>query len=163
MAVEVVPVAEAHFEGLYRALDSVARERRFLAFLQAPPKDEAFAFFRQIVARRLCQVVAVEDGAVLGWCDVLPTHGEARAHVGVLGIGVVGEARGRGIGRRLMELAVDGAWARGMSRIELTVRADNPRAQALYERLGFVVEGVQRGAFCVDGASFDAHAMALVR
>jgi hypothetical protein len=28
-------------------------------------------------------------GEVVGWCDILPTLGEARRHVGVLGIGVI--------------------------------------------------------------------------
>ena len=32
-------------------------------------------------------------GEVVGWCDILPTLGEARRHVGVLGIGVIPGAR----------------------------------------------------------------------
>jgi RimJ/RimL family protein N-acetyltransferase len=43
------------------------------------------------------------------------------------------------------------------------VRTDNANAKALYERFGFVVEGTQRRAFCVDGEFFDAYSMALVR
>ena len=163
MALAIVPTAESHFEGLRQVLDTVAREKRYLAFLQAPPKPEAFAFFRHIVANDLCQVVALLDGAVVGWCDVLPTHGEARAHVGTLGIGLAPHARHGGIGGQLMEAAIARAWAKGLSRIELTVRTDNTNAKALYERCGFVVEGTNRRAFLVDGAFFDTYAMALVR
>lgn len=159
----IAPTAETHFEGLRLALDAVAREKRYLAFIQAPPVEEAFAFFRNIVANDLCQVVALQDGVVVGWCDVLPTHGEARAHVGTLGIGLVPRARRLGIGSKLMEAAIAGAWARGLSRIELTVRTDNTIAKALYERFGFTVEGIQRRAFCVDGEFFDTCSMALVR
>ncbi len=35
----------------------------------------------------------------------------------------------------------------GITRIELTVEADNPRAITFYERLGFVHEGTQRAAY----------------
>lgn len=163
MSVAIVPTAESHFEGWHHAIDTVARERRYLAFLQAPPIEEAFAFFQSIVANDLCQVVALQDGSVVGWCDVLPTHGEARAHVGILGIGLLPSARHLGIGKKLMAAAIAKAWSKGLSRIELTVRTDNVDAKALYERFGFTVEGVHRRAFCVDSEFFDAFAMALVR
>lgn len=158
----IVPTAEVHFEGLRQALDTVAREKRYLAFVQAPPPEAAFAFYRNIVAAGLCQFVALRDGVVVGWCDVLPTHGEARAHVGTLGIGLVPDARHCGIGARLMEAVLARARADGLSRIELSVRADNANARALYARFGFVVEGLNRRAFRVDGEYFDACAMARV-
>jgi putative acetyltransferase len=99
----------------------------------------------------------------VGWCDILPALGEARAHVGILGIGVIPRARHQGIGRRLMEAAIARAWTKGMTRIELTVRTDNPNARALYEALGFQLEGVKRRSFLVDGTYHDAYAMALLR
>lgn len=48
------------------------------------------------------------------------------------------------------------------SRRRLTVRADNLHAKALYERLGFEIEGMQRHAFRVDGVTHDSFAMALL-
>ena len=51
-------MAEEYFAGLHRALDVVAREKRFLAFLQAPPIEESLAFYRHIVDNDLCQFVA---------------------------------------------------------------------------------------------------------
>jgi putative acetyltransferase len=162
MDVLIEPLAKKHFEGLHQVLDSVAREKRFLAFEQAPPRKLAYAFYRHIVAGGNCHFVAVADGQVVGWCDVLPTRGETRAHVGTLGIGLVRSARHRGIGARLMDAAIDAAWACGFTRIELAVRADNANAKALYERFGFRDEGLQRRAFRVDGKYFDSHAMALL-
>ena len=81
MNLAVVPLAEVHFEGLRKAFDSIAREKRYLAFLQAPPLEEGLAFYRNIVDNDLCHFVALLDDVAVGWCDVLPTHGEARAHV----------------------------------------------------------------------------------
>jgi RimJ/RimL family protein N-acetyltransferase len=159
----IVPLAEAHFESLYRVLDDVAREKRFLAMTQAPPREEVFAFFRSILEKNQIHRVASIDGETVGWCDILPVFGEARQHIGVLGIGLARHARHQGLGRRLMQAAVSAAWATGFTRIELTVRADNHKARALYERMGFQHEGIERRAFLVDGAYCDSHAMALLR
>ena len=163
MNLSIEPIAPHHFEGWRRALDAVAREKRYLAFTQAPPPQECQAFHAPIVANGWCQWVALIDGDVVGWCDVLPTHGQARAHIGTLGIGLVPSARHRGIGEKLMRAAIEAAWASGLARIELTVRTDNLAAQRLYERLGFIVEGRHPRAFRVDGEYAEGHSMALLR
>lgn len=163
MNYSVVATAEEHFAGLHRALDVVAREKRFLAFVKAPPVEESFAFYRHIVTNDLCQFVALEGQQVVGWCDVLPTHGEARTHVGYLGVGLVPHARHKGLGARLLVATIAKAHAKGMTRIELTVRVDNHNAKTLYERLGFQVEGLQRRCLLIDGQHYDAYAMALLR
>jgi GNAT superfamily N-acetyltransferase len=61
--------------------------------------------------------------------------------------------------RRSAELAFD----RGFARVELDVRSDNGRAIALYEKLGFVREGIVRDTMLVDGQYYDAVAMAVIR
>jgi RimJ/RimL family protein N-acetyltransferase len=163
MCTEIVPLAQAHFEGLRGALDIVAREKRYLAFTQAPLPEHAYAFYRNILVNDHCQYVALLDQVVVGWCDILPTHGEARAHVGILGMGLVPFARGRGIGQTLMQTTLAKAWAKGLARIELTVRTDNLNAKALYERMGFNTEGLNQRAFLVDGTFYDTYSMALLR
>jgi len=80
----------------------------------------------------------------------------------VLGIAVLPEFRGRGIGTALLREALQRARAFGFTRIELAYRAGNARVAALYERFGFVREGVQRNAVRVDGAYEDLVCMALL-
>jgi ribosomal protein S18 acetylase RimI-like enzyme len=75
---------------------------------------------------------------------VLPLDRPAMQHSGVLGMGLLPEYRGRGLGRRLMERALEASRVFGLSRIELSVREDNARAAALYAKLGFAVEGRKR-------------------
>ena len=157
---EIVSLTTELFEPLRLALDVVARERRYLALTEAPPPDQAYGFYRRVLAENLVMFLAVLDGQVIGWCDALPTFGQARAHVAILGIAVVPEHRGRGIGRKLLQRTMAGAWDAGFSRIELTVRADNPSARALYESCGFQTEGVLQSAFCVDNEYCDAFSMA---
>lgn len=158
----IAPMQEAHFSSLYAAFDGIARERQYLAFLQAPPKEAALAFYRNIVEAGLCHFVALKDEQVVGWCDILPVPGEARAHVGRLGMGVMAGYRRQGLGRRLIRASLDRARAQGMSRIKLTVRVDNLSARKLYERAGFAVEGTRRRALRIDGRDYDAYCMALL-
>jgi ribosomal protein S18 acetylase RimI-like enzyme len=50
---------------------------------------------------------------------------------------VVPERRGRGLGRALLEAAMDEARARGAARIDLNTSVDDVAARALYESAGF--------------------------
>jgi ribosomal protein S18 acetylase RimI-like enzyme len=54
-------------------------------------------------------------------------------------LGVRPESRSRGIGVSLIRHLLDAGSGRGVDAAALDVAATNPRAQALYERLGFVV------------------------
>ncbi|RTQ35191.1 N-acetyltransferase [Variovorax gossypii] len=159
----VEPTAEPHFESLHRALDVVAREQKYLALTQAPPLAQSIDFYRGLIAGGFPHFVALDGDRVVGWCDVSPVFGHSRAHVGVLGIALLPEARGRGLGRRLLQAAIDKSWERGLTRIELSVRTDNANARALYERLGFEHEGLLRRTTLVDGNYHDSYAMALLR
>ncbi|MGD0384917.1 MAG: GNAT family N-acetyltransferase [Solirubrobacteraceae bacterium] len=58
---------------------------------------------------------------------------------------VEAEARGRGLGRALVELAFERAGARGARRIELDTNEDNGAAIALYESLGFSASSKAHG------------------
>ncbi|WP_075996030.1 GNAT family N-acetyltransferase [Salaquimonas pukyongi] len=57
------------------------------------------------------------------------------------GIAVSQAARGQGVGTKLLQAIFKEAESRGKKRIRLDVIDTNPRARALYERLGFVKTG----------------------
>jgi RimJ/RimL family protein N-acetyltransferase len=161
--VRIVPTAEFHIPGLHAALDQVARERRYLAFLSAPPLTATREFSRALMGGAGVQMVAVtDDERVVGWCDIVRVPMEGFNHTGRLGMGLLPEYRGQGIGRRLAQAAIDAARAARMERIELEVLASNVNAIGLYQKLGFVHEGVKRRARHLDGAWDDNVLMALV-
>ena len=162
MEFRIVPIAEEHIEGFRSVLDSVAKERRYLAFLEAPSLEESRGFVRRNIKKGYPQCVALIDGNVVGWCDILPIDRPTMAHGGVLGVGVLQDHRGKGIGTALIRTAIDMAKAAGLTRIELTVREQNARAIALYDRLGFIREGLKHRAVRVDGRYEDLICMAFV-
>ena len=80
-------------------------------------------------------------------------------HQGVIGGFYVRPAwRGKGLGDRLMKVALDEA-AKAVEHVTLTVTASNAGAIRLYERNGFVVVGRMIASIRVDGADHDELAM----
>jgi len=83
-------------------------------------------------------------------------------------IAVSAHARDRGIGTAATRLLIDYVFDEidepaPVNRIGLEVFAFNPRAIHVYERLGFVREGVLRDALYWDGAFHDAIVMSVLR
>lgn len=159
----IVPIAEKHVEGFHRCLGVVARERRYLAMVEAPPLARTREFVLSTIANGFVQLVALDGEEVVGWCDIIPRRFVGFGHCGELGMGVHPEHRGRGLGRRLAGKAIERAWEQGLEKIELEVYASNRAARALYERLGFTVEGVKRRSRKLDGEYDDLVQMALFR
>jgi RimJ/RimL family protein N-acetyltransferase len=150
--VRIVPTSEEHVAGFNRCVDAVARERRWIGLVEAPPLDVSRAFVREVLDGGGVHLVAVDAaGDVVGWCDIYRHPREGFGHGGRLGIGLLPAARGHGLGRALMTAALAEARRRGLERVELDVFASNVRAVALYESLGFVREGVRRRARKLDG------------
>jgi RimJ/RimL family protein N-acetyltransferase len=162
--ISILPSTEGHLEGLRRCIDAVARERHFIAVVEGPPLPQIQEFVRGLIAGGGIQLVAVDDaGNVVGWCDIMRYRTEGFRHCGRLGMGLLPAMRGRGLGRRLAEAAIQAAFAGGMERIELEVFASNESAIALYDRLGFVREGLKRNARKLDGVYDDSVLMVLAR
>ena len=158
----IVPITDALIPGFHAVLDAVARERRYLSFLEAPPLEETTAWVRGDVQRGFPHFVALFEDRVVGWCDISPIPRPVQAHCGVLGIGILGEHRGKGIGPALLLATLGKAREMGLTRIELTVRERNTNATALYESLGFRHEGRHRNAVRIEGVYENFLAMALL-
>ena len=158
----IAPLAKSHFEGLRRVFDVIAREKHYLSFFMAPAAEDAYAFYRDILAHHDSHYVALHDHKVIAWCDVIRKQQAAMLHVGVLGLGVHPDYRKQGVATQLIQTAIAKAWDNGLTRIELTVRSDNWVAIALYQQHGFVQEGLFRQGFSVDGEYFDVISMALL-
>lgn len=87
-------------------------------------------------------LVACIDDEVVGQLTLQPIENPRRRHCATLGMGVDERYRQRGVGRALLAAAVDlcDNWLQ-VTRLELTVFADNAAALALYRAFDFVLEG----------------------
>lgn len=159
--IEIREIEQADIPGFRECLDSVARERRFLALLEAPPLEKVREFVRASMQRGDVRVVAVDDDQLVGWCDIRSYRFPGLDHVGEMGMGVLKEYRGKGIGLALLREALRLAQDRGLEKVELEVFASNYPAISLYEKEGFQVEGRKRKARKLDGEYDDMILMAL--
>lgn len=108
-------------------------------------------FTRRSLARELdnplarIHAILVGDrvvAAFLGWLVV--------DELQILQVVVAPDRRGQGLGQRLVEHALQRAKAAGATTATLEVRAANTPAIRLYERTGFVRDGLRKG-FYPDG------------
>ena len=159
----IVPTAMQYAAGLRAAISSVARERHFLVSLEGFSPEETRAFVQSVLNGWGVQRLALHGDRVVGWCDIRRSPYVGFEHTGVLGMGVVRDWRGRGLGRRLLEATVADSAGLFLARIELEVFASNLAALRLYERFGFVREGVKRRARILDGSADDIICMAWLR
>ena len=162
MRYEIRPITEEDIEPFRQAVGSVAREKLYLAFLDTPSIEMATDFIQTNIKESWPQVIAIADDTLIGWCDITGLNRHACNHVGRLGIGIIKEYRGQGIGKELIKSALSLAKKKGLTRIELTVREDNLKAIALYQNIGFVVEGKLINSLRVDGEYKNQIAMALL-
>ena len=85
-------------------------------------------------------LVATVGDRVVGCASVKRISPSFTHHVGVFSVEVHPDHQRRGIGRSLLVACLHWAKEHGIERFELYTRADNDRAQALYESEGFRLE-----------------------
>ncbi len=115
------------------------------------------------IPANISMLVAVVDEQVIGQLGLERDSGR-RGHVARLGMMVHADYQGGGVGRALMEAAIDLAenWL-NISRIELEVYTDNTAGIALYQKFGFEIEGTLRAYAFRDGQFVDSYMMARLR
>lgn len=106
--------------------------------------SEAFWISELIRGAEHLALVAEADGDVIGNVLVSVDRGAATEHIGVLSITIAETWRDVGIGTELVAAAQGWARERGLRKLSLGVFPDNQRAVAVYEKRGFVREGVRR-------------------
>lgn len=136
-------------------VDSVSRERRFLANTEGFPIEATRTFINSVRAAGGIHIVGIESDEIVGWCDIVRHTFEGMRHAGRLGMGVRRDRRSTGIGRKLLEAATEKAQGSGIERIELEVFASNYPAIRLYESVGFVLEGRKVAGRKLDGCADD--------
>jgi phosphinothricin acetyltransferase len=98
------------------------------------------------------RLVAEEDGEVVGWAALSPYSArECYRGVAESSVYVAERARGRGIGRALMERLVRDSEEAGFWTLQAGVFPENEESLALHRRCGFRVVGVRERIGRLDG------------
>ena len=163
MSIQIRKIEEKDIKGFYDALCAVAREGIYLLTTTPPPFDKMERFVRNNIQNNHAQYVAVLNNDVIGWADIVPLERETMNHSGHLGMGVLTDFRGKGVGTQLLQQTIKHAWKQKLTRLELEVFSDNPVAIKLYERNNFEVEGVKKCARLFENNYQDIIVMAQIK
>jgi RimJ/RimL family protein N-acetyltransferase len=140
------PARPTDGRGLAELFAAVRAEGRWLITAPGVIADPAESFWisEMIRAREHLALVAEADGEIVGNVLISTERNRATEHIGTLAICIADGWRDVGIGSALVGAAQAWADRRGLRKLALGVFPDNERAIAVYERAGFVREGVRR-------------------
>ncbi|WP_151089166.1 GNAT family N-acetyltransferase [Hymenobacter baengnokdamensis] len=99
-----------------------------------PSTDHLHALFQHAQS---AYFVAEADGMVLGGAGIYPTDNLPADTTELVKVYLLPQARGRGLGRQLLEKCLAEARARGYGRVYLESFEEMTQALPLYEKLGF--------------------------
>jgi L-amino acid N-acyltransferase YncA len=98
------------------------------------------------------RVVALQEGRVVGWAALVPvSDGCVYGGVAEESVYVSEQARGRGVGRRLLEALILRSEQQGFWTIQTGIFPENEASLRLHEAVGFRVVGVREQIGKLDG------------
>lgn len=157
--IEIIYPNEKYFSSFHSALSTVAKERIYIEMIEAPPLEKVASFQRDLISKNGPVYYAINGDKVVGWCDVFPEENPRQSHRGSLGMGILPEFRGQGIGSQLLQKVSEHAKTFGLEKIELNVYSSNTSAIGLYKKFGFEQEGLIKKYRKLDSQYFDCLAM----
>ncbi|MCC2097044.1 MAG: GNAT family N-acetyltransferase, partial [Hyphomicrobiales bacterium] len=161
MSLTIGTIKPHQVEAFHETFKTIAGEGRYLFINGSPDLPAIRRMVAQVLAAECPFVVATQaDGSVCGWCCIDPDDASIHSHVGTLTIALLPEFRGRGLGSKLLSAALDKAYRRNLTRIELTVCAGNAPAIRLCEKFSFETEGVKKLSAQIGGELVDVVMMA---
>lgn len=127
------------------------------AFPQVEPLDRRSA--SRFFAEQTITGVAVEGDVIVGLYILHPNNVGRCSHVANASYAVSSQARGKGVGRRLVLDSLNRCRAEGFRGLQFNaVVESNTKARRLYEDLGFTDRGMIPGGFLMpDGTYEDIH------
>ena len=141
---------------------------RYYDYLPAFPKSEfqLIEMIKDVRKSNDMYIFAIREKlndkliGVCGFENIIWNNGTSNIYIG-LGDK---EYRGKGMAKEALSLAIDfGFMELNFHRIQLSVISYNNAAISLYEKLGFIREGVMREFVCRDNKRFDLYTYGLLR
>ena len=107
-------------------------------------------------------LLAESAGVLAGYLFAIGNSLQRTSHIIYVAIGISEKSRGQGVGTKLLTQLDQWAKERNVRRIELTVMMKNRAGLALYQKMGYKIEGIKKNSLLVDGEYIDEYYMAKV-
>ena len=113
-------------------------------------EDEIALFEMKNASKNDAFIMCIVDGRVAGNCELRFNNRVKTRYRAQIGIAIIKEFWGLGIGTKMFEEMIRMAEEReGVTQLELEFIEGNVRGRALYEKMGFTIAGVHPNAVCM--------------
>ena len=104
--------------------------------------------------------IAILNGEHVGFLTIVGNAANRAAHRAEICIGIQADARRKGIATKLLKKGEEWAASKKISRLELTVVENDKPARKLFEKSGYVSEGIRQDSMVINGKYYDEIYMA---
>lgn len=136
MAVKIRPIVLEDAASYRQCWQIIAKEHLYLVETKVPPLAQIRANLRKNLRLKNPFLVAVDGTRVVGLAFVWRTHWPSLSHNGDLGIRILPEYRGMGLGTKLMTAILKKCRGK-IDSVIATVIGKNRQAQKLFKKMGF--------------------------
>ena len=154
------PVRIEDAEQIIHAVAQIIKSGAFIQKESARSVAEEQRFIENMIQSDNMYVAAVLNNEIVGIARVIRGELEMKRHTGLFRTWLVQSAQGNGIGSEIMNYTMKWCRVHQLHKLCLTVFASNGLAYKLYERYGFIQEGVQKEQVKLNGIYDDEIFMA---
>ena len=140
-------------------LDQIGQESNFTSLdengISMAESEMQIFIDKQAQSENQITLLAFLNGELAGIINVTADQRPRVRHIGDIFLGIKKAFWGSGLGSILMEEAIEWAKTSGViRRLQLTVQKRNLVAIHLYEKMGFITEGLQERGACIERGEF---------
>ncbi|MGY3716483.1 N-acetyltransferase family protein [Sutcliffiella cohnii] len=154
------PITLQDAEDIVTAVTSIIEAGEYIQKDVPRTVEEERQFIQSMIDNENMYMGVEREGKVIGIARIIKGDIKMKRHTGLFRTWIIEEGQGLGIGKKIMEYT--NAWCRQykLRKLCLTVFSTNKPAYKLYERYGFVEEGVQKEQAYINGQYVDEILMA---
>ncbi len=163
MSVIIRPIEENDAESLWQMMSSLDVETKYMMYEpneRTKNIDRIKSTIKEAATGDNLFLVAEADHEIVGYISAQKGILRRVKHSAYIVVGIRAAYQRQGIGTSFFMQLDKWADDKGVTRLELTVMCINDAAKNLYEKNGFVVEGIKKNSMVVDGTYVDEYYMA---
>ncbi|MCD8508978.1 MAG: GNAT family N-acetyltransferase [Bacillus sp. (in: Bacteria)] len=141
-------------------VEDIIQEGKYIQKERVRTIEEEQNFIQEMIDKDNMYTAIVIDGKVVGIARLVRGDLKMKRHTALFRTWLSKEAQGKGLGNSIMDYTIHWGKIHELHKICLTVFASNKVAKHLYEKFGFVTEGIQREQVYIDGKFDDEVFMA---
>lgn len=147
---------------LYACMKQLDAETRYMLYLPDERHYDEEKMKQLIISvnQEGALIGAKYEEKIVGYISLNVTPLAKIKHTAYIVMGITKDYQGQGVGKQLFEKAIALAKEKGLHRLELTVIKENQAAIRLYQKMGFLQEGIKQDSIYMDGKYYDELYMA---